>query len=212
MEQRVRKFTETGATVVMLTQPPYWQSGNPTGPTPQDKDFERLNALIVNLARHTPHVEVINLAAYVCPSGPPCPILVDGLWVRGDGAHYTGVGSLWVARWLMPQLGIKVLAKPTTSLPVTKVAAPSNGTVIKGFHIVDATAPFDFGVSKVEFRVTGGTLRNVVIGTGTLGKYGWAFLWNSTGVPNGTYTMRSVAYGASGERSTSPAITVKVAN
>jgi peptidoglycan/LPS O-acetylase OafA/YrhL len=212
MEQRVRQFTATGATVVMLTQPPYWQSGNPTGPTPQDKDFERLNALIVNLARHTPHVEAINLAAYVCPSGPPCPILVDGLWVRGDGAHYTGVGSLWVARWLMPQLGIKALAKPTDSLPVTKVAEPSNGTIIKGSHIVDATAPFDFGVSKVEFQVTGGTLRNAVIGTGTLSKYGWAFLWDSTEVPNGTYTVRSVAYGASGERSTSPGITVKVAN
>ena len=44
------------------------------------------------------------------------------LLVRGDGAHYTAEGSLWVARWLMPQLGIKALAKPTTSLPMMKVA------------------------------------------------------------------------------------------
>ena len=106
----------------MLTQPPFWQSGNPPRPTPQDKDFERLNALLTKFALHTPHVKSVDLAAYVCPSGPPCPLLVDGLWVRGDGAHYTGEGSLWVARWLMPRLGIKSLAKPTNSLPVMKVA------------------------------------------------------------------------------------------
>ena len=68
------------------------------------------------------------------------------------------------------------------------------------------------GVSKVEFRVTGGMLHNVVIGTATLNPYGWALVWDSTKVPNGTYTVRSVAYGAGGERSTSSGVTIRVAN
>jgi hypothetical protein len=212
MERRVRQFTMTGATVVMLTQPPYVDFGKPTGPTRDDEDFERLNALLAKFARNKPHVELIDLASYVCPSGPPCPLLVDGVFVRGDGAHYTGEGSLWVARWLMPRLGIKALDRPTNPLPVMKVAKPSNGTVVKGLQLLDATAPFNIGVSKDEFRVTGGPLHNVVIGTATLTKYGWFLFWNSTRVPNGTYTVRSVAYGADGDRSTSPGITVKVAN
>jgi peptidoglycan/LPS O-acetylase OafA/YrhL len=212
MERRVRLFTTTGATVVMLTQPPYVEFGKPTGPTPQDDDFERLNSLLVKFASLQPHVVLIDLAAHVCPSGPPCPLLVDGVFVRGDGAHYTAEGSLWVARWLMPQLGIKALDKPTTPLPTITVARPFNGTVAKGPLVVDATAPFHIGVSKVEFRVTGGTLQNTVIGTATLIKYGWFLLWQTTTVPNGTYTVRSVAYGADGERSTSPGVRVIVAN
>ncbi len=36
--------------------------------------------------------------------------------------------------------------------------------------------------------------------------------WDTTSVPNGTYTVRSVAYGAAGARSVSKGITVKVAN
>ena len=52
----------------------------------------------------------------------------------------------------------------------------------------------------------------MVIGTATLNPYGWALFWDSTKVPNGTYTVRSVAYGAGGERSTSSGVTVRVAN
>ena len=57
--------------------------------------FERLNSVLTDFAAGTPHVRVIDLAAHVCPSGPPCPRLVDNVWVRGDGAHYTSEGSLW---------------------------------------------------------------------------------------------------------------------
>ena len=41
VQQRVRRFTSAGATVVMLTQPAFYESGNPTSPTPND---ETLNA------------------------------------------------------------------------------------------------------------------------------------------------------------------------
>ena len=50
MEERVRRFTATGATVIMLTQAPFYDSGNPVGPTNQDETFERLNALLTEFA------------------------------------------------------------------------------------------------------------------------------------------------------------------
>ncbi len=106
MTQRIRQFEATGATVVLLTQPPFAES-RAAGPTPADRDFERLNQLEAQVAARLPHVKLVDLAARVCPSGPPCPLVVDKVWARGDGRHYTTIGSLWVAQWLVPRLGIR---------------------------------------------------------------------------------------------------------
>ena len=132
MQQRVRQLTASGATVFLLTQPPFVDLGKPAGPTSQDKDFERLNAFLSEFAAHTPHVKLLDLSTLVCPSGPPCPMGVDGLDLRGDGEHYTGEGSLFVARWLMPQLGIEALHNPDNTLPVMKMVDPVNGRIAQG--------------------------------------------------------------------------------
>ena len=60
------------------------------------------------------------------------------------------------------------------------------------------------GVTQVQYEVTGGTLNHSVIGTATPTYYGWLAKWNTTTVPNGIYTLQSVAsYG--GEVSGTPA-------
>jgi peptidoglycan/LPS O-acetylase OafA/YrhL len=212
MDQRVRQFTATGATVVMLTQPPFSDLGNPTGPTPQDKDFERLNAFLTQFATHTPHVKLIDLATRVCPSGPPCPLVVDDIAVRGDGAHYTGDGSLWVARWIMPQLGIAALDRPVTALPVMRMIKPKSSAVLKSTSLVVSLAAFTTGVSKVDFEITGHSLRNTVIGDAIEEDGLWALSWNTRSVPDGVYTLRSVAYNAAGDRSPSKGVRVRVSN
>ena len=213
MEQRVAQFTATGATVVMLTQAPFVNSGNPKAPTPEDETFERLNVLLKRFASHRPHVEIVDLADYICPGGPPCRYIVDGEFVRGDGAHFTAEGSLFVARWLMPQLGIKALDRPIAPLPTMRIVLPRKaGTVLKGSSLLDALGSFNLGISKVQFQITGDGMRNVVIGTATHSQYGWLFTWPTRSVPNGTYTLRSVAYNSSGNSSTSRGLTVRVAN
>jgi peptidoglycan/LPS O-acetylase OafA/YrhL len=212
MEERVQQFAATGATVVMLTQPPFVLPGRPTAPTPQDKDFERLNGLLTDVAAHTPHVRVIDLAAYVCPSGPPCPISVDNVWVRQDGAHYSSEGSLLVARWLMPQLGIAALDTPNNSLPVMKVLGLDNGAVVKGTRPLVAVGPFHIGVSRLEFEITGSGQTRSVIGPAAFSQGLWGLYWHTKDVPNGTYVVRSIAYNSTGGRSISPGITVRVAN
>ncbi len=134
------------------------------------------------------------------------------MWVRADGAHYSSEGSLWVARWLMPQLGIAALDTPNNSLPVMKVVAPDNGAVIKGARPLVATAAFEFGVSRVEFSITGGgrTRSFFVPPESTDGL--WGGYWHTKDVPNGTYVIRSIAYNSAGDRSISPGVTVRVTN
>ena len=214
MTQRIRQFEANGATVVLLTQPPFADSQPGAGPTPDDKDFERLNALEAQVAARIPHVKLVDLAARVCPSGPPCPLVVDKVWARGDGAHYTLAGSLWVALWLVPRLGIKELGVQSAPLPVMKVAVPSNGSVVRGPQIVDAFAPLSFSdVSRVDFQLSGPHLHDKVIGSVAVKQqYGWYFIWETTDVPDGTYTLRSIAYGPSGDHSASASVSLRVAN
>jgi peptidoglycan/LPS O-acetylase OafA/YrhL len=212
MEQRVQQLTATGATLVMLTQPPFAETGV-SGPTAADEEFERLNALEATFALHRPHVLLVDLAARVCPSGPPCPELVDKVWARGDGAHYTSGGSLWVARWLLPRLGIKALETTSSPLPVMKVVKPSNGATLSGSEILSATSSFGLGITTVEFRFSGGTFHNVLIGgKATFTRYGWLATWDTTQVPNGVYTVRSEVKNATGDQAVSAGVTVVVAN
>jgi peptidoglycan/LPS O-acetylase OafA/YrhL len=210
IDERVRRFTATGATVVMLTQAPF--AGVPGQQTPQDMDFERLNALLTQFASTHSKVKLVNLAARVCPSGPPCPLVVDGLSARGDGEHYTTEGSLWVARWLMPQLGITALDRPVAALPTIKILKPVNGAVLKGASPLVAVEAFNIGVANVDFVATGNSLRHAVIGDAVLTDGYWALDWNTNSVPDGTYTLRSVASNSAGDQSTSKAITVRVSN
>ena len=211
IKNRVQQFTAAGAKVVMLTQPPFARNGHPTGPSATDADFERLNSLLTQFARHRPNVSLVNLSALVCPAGPPCPQITDGLGYRTDGAHYSADGSLAVARWLLPQLGISDLHPSSQPLPMMTMVVPRDGMSVKGMQYVLATAPYHLGVSKVEFRLTGGQLHNQLIAT-TGFTTEWNFLWNTTTVPNGTYKLHSVAFDAGGQHISSKEITVRVAN
>ena len=215
MEARVRTFTATGATVVMLTQPPFYDNGNPSTPTPDDLAFERLNSLITQFASDTPHVRVVNLAAWVCPSGPPCPLGVGNIWVRGDGAHYTTQGSLWVARWLMPQLGIKALDRSASPLPLVnlvnvKLVNVKSGETVTGTVPLVAITSFNIGVAKVQFEASGKGTGMVVIGPTTFKDNLWGVHWDTTKLPPGTYQVRAVAYGSTGQRAVSRTIAVRV--
>jgi hypothetical protein len=113
MNDRVKEFIATGARVVLLLEPPAIHEGNQTKPDAEDIAYERMNALLREVAaQHPDHVGVVNLSARVCPSGPPCPYVVDGQGtisdpsaaIRPDSVHYLPAGSLWVARWLIPKV------------------------------------------------------------------------------------------------------------
>ncbi|HZM57252.1 MAG TPA: PQQ-binding-like beta-propeller repeat protein [Acidimicrobiales bacterium] len=96
--------------------------------------------------------------------------------------------------------------------PVTTVLIPSNGSSLAGSQLLDAGASGTFAVTKVEFHLTGGTLNNTLIATATPTYYGWLAGWDTTTVPDGTYTLRSVAYDAAGNIGQSLGVTVTVTN
>ena len=98
-------------------------------------------------------------------------------------------------------------AKITVTAPATNVVLPSNNATLSGVQYLDAVA--SPGVTKVQYQVTGGSLSNAIIATATPTIYGWLTTWNTTTVPNGMYTLQSVA-SSGGLNGTSPGITITI--
>jgi len=95
--------------------------------------------------------------------------------------------------------------------PTTSVLTPSSGaTVSGGAQILDASA--SPGVTAVTYELTGGSLTDQVVATATPTYYGWISRWNTTGVPNGSYTLQSVASYPDGVSAPSAPLTITVAN
>ena len=210
---RLKEFTDMGATVVMLTQPAFFHTPGSSSGTIQDRTFDRLNTLLGQIAAEVPDVKLVDLAAFECPGGPPCPVLVHNQWIRGDGAHYDPTGSLYVARWLTPRLGIEALDHPRNPLPVVRLIGASNGATLTGTtSAITALPSFTFGVTKVQFQASGATFDDKVIGTVTTEGAESHLSWDTTTVPNGRYVVRAIAYDAAGHRSVSGGLTVRVMN
>ena len=95
--------------------------------------------------------------------------------------------------------------------PTTTVVLPAGGATLKGSPYLDATASSD--VATVVFELSGGPSHlTEQVATATLSYVGWAATWNTTGVPDGTYNLQSVASYADGVSGTSQAITITVGN
>jgi hypothetical protein len=123
--------------------------------------------------------------------------------------------------YTLQSVATDTVAETTTSAPVsvtvdnappsTAVLIPSNGATESGTAaFLDASASAN--VTSVTYELTGGTLTNQVIATGTPTLYGWLSAWNTMSVPNGTYQLNSVASYGGGVSGTSPPITITVSN
>ena len=90
------------------------------------------------------------------------------------------------------------------------VVLPSNGASLSGNQYLDAVpSP---GVIQVQYEISGGSLSDSLIATATPTLYGWLAAWNTTTVPNGAYTLQSVASYAGGVSATSPGVVITIAN
>jgi hypothetical protein len=108
-------------------------------------------------------------------------------------------------------------AIPVSALSVyATVIKPTDGATLRGSQwlLGESTlaATGDYGASRINFYVTGKTLRKALIFPGTHTQFGWLGAWNTGTVPNGTYTIRSVAYTLVGPGTWSPPVQVSVAN
>ena len=82
--------------------------------------------------------------------------------------------------------------------PTTSVLIPSGGATVSGIALFDAAASDAGFVGKVQFALTGGSLNQTVVGTATPTLYGYLFDLNTTTLPNGSYTVQSIASDTAG--------------
>jgi len=132
--------------------------------------------------------EVRSLSAVSCPTSGVC--------------EATGTGSL----------GGGVIIGEVVAPPTTSILLPANYANLSGSTTLDAAASSGAGVASVSFEVSGGTLTNHVVGTATATYYGWLSTWDTTTVPNGTYSLQSVATDVDGASTTSAPVTITVSN
>ena len=100
---------------------------------------------------------------------------------------------------------IFTLSSDTTSPEVT-ITAPTAGTSVSGTTTVSATAYDDVGVTDVQFKLGDANLGPDLTAAPYLTS------WDTTTVANGDYTLTAVARDAAGHATTSPPVTVAVAN
>jgi hypothetical protein len=141
-------------------------------------------------------------------------------WINLPGATnptFTATLTAFENGWELRAIFTNYLGSATTeaatitvTAPTTAVVLPSNGATLSGNQYLDAVA--SPGVTGVQYEVTGGSLSNTVIATATPTIYGWIASWNTTTVPNGTYTLQSVASYAGGVSAASAPITITVSN
>jgi len=137
-------------------------------------------------------------------------------WIGGWDTTTVPDGTYTLQSVATDTEGFSATSPPVTVVvnnppPTTAVIIPSDGaTQSGGAALLDAVTSAN--VTSVSFELSGGTLSDQVIATGTPTYYGWLAEWNTTTVPNGTYTLQSVASYAGGVSGTSQGITITVDN
>jgi hypothetical protein len=130
----------------------------------------------------------------------------EGAAAIANGKIYVGESlSVGVDKTSPSRLDAWVLPPPTTT-----IIKPSNGSTVSGSQGLDALA--SAGVTQVQYELTGGSFNHSVIATGTATIYGWTSTWNTTTVPNGAYTLQSVASYGGEVSGTSAPLTLHVSN
>ena len=147
---------------------------------------------------------------------------VDGgsTWSNLQGANSTSLSTGTVTPfengWKVRAIFTNHVGSATTNAatitvaPTISVGLPANGATVSGGQWLDSSA--SSGVTQVVYELTGGTLNHTVIATATPTIVGWLAGWNTTTIPNGSYTLQGVATYPGGSSGTSPGVTITVDN
>jgi hypothetical protein len=114
------RITASGARLVLVTvaapAPASMIDGGRIVSPAFDWKFAAMNEQLERFAAEHPETGFIDVAAKVCPRGAPCPAEAAGLEPRhGDGVHFDPPGSVWLGRWMLPQ--ILAAAPPAPAAP-----------------------------------------------------------------------------------------------
>ena len=144
------------------------------------------------------------------PFPEPLPLTFNG---RTCYTLMTGQAGLdyWnaaVARWQADHPSLL----PDIAPPVVSLFSPGvvGSTTLAGTVSLTATAADDWAVGGVQFAINGQSLGPELITPSPPTKY--TLTWDSTTLPNGSYTLTTVARDTSGHTTTSAGITVTISN
>jgi peptidoglycan/LPS O-acetylase OafA/YrhL len=143
-----------------------------------------------------------------------CSAVIGHFEVYVDALHITNTYARALEGVLATSLS---LPAPTRRLAPSAdalgtIVRPTSGAMVSGTQIIVATVWGNVPIRKMEFRVTGGTRRDAVIGTATFSRNIAYVQWDTKSVPNGRYSVQSILYYGAGKIGRSRAITVVVAN
>lgn len=132
----------------------------------------------------------------------------DALFAGGVRRAFLGGGKQFNQNywWSFDYVQWRTSSAADTSAPSVTLTAPVPGTTVRDIVTLTADATDDVGVAGVQFKVDVADLGPEDI-TNT-----YSVTWDTTRVPNGSYTLTAVARDAAGNTSTAPPVTVNVAN
>ena len=147
------------------------------------------------------HVRLVIVDRSVSGSGPVMELFTDAL---GPPTLSAGPFSMWADWHGRPR------HESFAPHIVTTVLRPAHDATLSGTTVLAARTSAWVRVTKVVFLLTGES-HSTLLAEGVSTPYGWFAKWNTAGVANGTYSLQSIAYDASGASrvSTSDPITVK---
>jgi hypothetical protein len=94
---------------------------------------------------------------------------------------------------------------------VIDVSLPRYGAIVKGIVFLGASASSDYGITKVDFEIHGS--KGIPIIVRAKHTYvGWLAGWNTVSLPDGRYTIKSVASDTEGHWKQSKRVVVRVDN
>ncbi len=128
-----------------------------------------------------------------------------------DGTY--GLQSLVTAQSGATAYSPVLTVKVDNTAPATAVILPAANAAIHGpGAVLDASASDNVSVKSVQFVITGGTYSKSVIATGTATLYGYLTSWNTSSVPDGTYSLQSLATDEAGNTTYSASVSLTVDN
>ncbi len=129
----------------------------------------------------------IDVTPWFCSS--TCTAVIGNYQVYFNQAHVMGSYATSLGGVMADALQLPASSDTVYKVP-TGVLRPANGAVLSGTVVLFALAR---AATQVQFTLTGRGYHDTVVATGRPSSFGWLAYWNSTSVPNGTYTLESRA-------------------
>ena len=104
------------------------------------------------------------------------------------------------------------LPKIEYSPPKTSVTRPTDGAILRGREYIVATVSVDYPLTSVNFQIRSSGGQQVELLHSHQFPYGWLGALVTTNLPNGPYTLRSIAKDVTGHFSTSQVVQITIEN